>query len=100
MKRNKYTVKNNSCKTQGDILRQKQKSTASKEENSSEKLGFFYEVWRLADIKHKYIILYMYLYKHIIFFLKPFKMVRKTTQVTWWLHCESKNSLIIAAIYS
>lgn len=44
---------------------------SSKEENCSEKLGFisFYEVWRLADIKHKYILLYMYLYKHMIFCL-------------------------------
>lgn len=32
-------------------------------------LGVFYEVWRLADIKHRYILLYMYLYKHIIFCL-------------------------------
>lgn len=30
---------------------------------------FFYEVWRLADIKHKYVILYMYLYKPMIFCL-------------------------------
>lgn len=30
---------------------------------------FFYEVWRLADIKHKYEILYMYLYKPMIFCL-------------------------------
>lgn len=62
-------VKNNSCKTQGDVLRQKQKSTASKENSSEKNLVFFWEVWRLADIKHKYIILYMYLSKHIIFSL-------------------------------
>lgn len=27
-------------------------------------------------------------------------MVKKTTQMTCWLHCESKNSLITAAIHS
>lgn len=37
---NEYRVKNNSCKTQGDVLRQMQKS--SKEEKCSEKLGFFF----------------------------------------------------------
>lgn len=71
---NEYTVKNNSCKTQGDVLHQMQKS--SKEENCSEKLDFFFsKVWRLADIKHKYIIFYMYLYKHMIFCLS--KTVQK-----------------------
>lgn len=66
---NEYTVKNNSCKTWGDVLCQMQKS--EKEENCSQKLVFFffYEVWRLADIKHKYEILYMYLYKPMIFCL-------------------------------
>lgn len=45
---------------------------SSKEGNCSEKLGVFFfssEVWRLADIKHKYIIFYMYLYKYMIFCL-------------------------------
>lgn len=36
---------------------------------------FFSKVWRLADIKHKYIIFYMYLYKHMIFCLS--KTVQK-----------------------
>lgn len=30
---------------------------------------FFYEVWRLGDIKHRLILLYTYLYKHMIFCL-------------------------------
>lgn len=43
-----------------------------KKKNVQKNLGFFsflfYGVWRLADIKHKYII-YMHLYEHMIFFL-------------------------------
>lgn len=40
-----------------------------KKKTVQKNLFFFYEAWRLADIKHKYIILYMSLCKHIIFCL-------------------------------
>lgn len=44
---NEYMVKNNSCKTQGDVRRQMQKS--SKEENCSEKLGFLFFPVKYGD---------------------------------------------------
>lgn len=65
--RNKYMVKNNSCRIHWGYSSWEMKIYSLKRRKQD--FFFFYEVWRLAGIKHKYIILYMYLYKHIIFCL-------------------------------